>query len=100
LVRERIILLLLILRIELSCGGTICVRCADNYDALYGDGLDFVVLDEYASMAREAWTEVLRPALADRNGIHGLQKWHTGRCTSHSRTGFFPASCTGGHNIL
>jgi hypothetical protein len=56
------------LRIELSCGGTICVRGADNYDALRGEGLDFVVLDEYASMAREAWTEVLRPALADRNG--------------------------------
>jgi hypothetical protein len=25
-------------------------------------------LDEYASIAREAWTEVLRPALADRQG--------------------------------
>jgi hypothetical protein len=56
------------LRIELSWGGTICLRGADNYDSLRGDGLDFVVLDEYASMAREAWTEVLRPALADRNG--------------------------------
>jgi ribosomal protein S17E len=44
------------------------LRGADNYDSLRGDGLDFVVLDEYASMAREAWTEVLRPALADRNG--------------------------------
>ena len=44
------------------------MRGADNYDSLRGDGLDFVVLDEYASMAREAWTEVLRPALADRNG--------------------------------
>jgi hypothetical protein len=56
------------LRIELTWGGTICLRGADNYDSLRGDGLDFVVLDEYASMAREAWTEVLRPALADRNG--------------------------------
>jgi hypothetical protein len=27
-----------------------------------------VVLDEYASISREAWTEVLRPALADREG--------------------------------
>jgi hypothetical protein len=26
------------------------------------------VLDEYASMAPEAWTEVLRPALADKQG--------------------------------
>jgi hypothetical protein len=56
------------LRIELFNGGTICLRGADNYDSLRGDGLDFLVLDEYASIAREAWTEVLRPALADRKG--------------------------------
>jgi hypothetical protein len=39
------------LRIELITGGTICLRGADNYDSLRGDGLDFLVLDEYASMA-------------------------------------------------
>lgn len=56
------------LRIELVSGGTICPRGADNYDSLRGDGLDFVVFDEYASISRAAWTEVLRPALADREG--------------------------------
>ncbi|MCU1339715.1 MAG: hypothetical protein JWO19_5296 [Bryobacterales bacterium] len=56
------------LRIELIWGSTICVRGADNYESLRGDGLDFLVLDEYASMAPEAWTEVLRPALADKQG--------------------------------
>ena len=56
------------LRIELISGGTICLRGADNYDSLRGDGLDFLVLDEYASIAREAWPEVLRPALADKQG--------------------------------
>jgi terminase large subunit-like protein len=56
------------LRIELTSGGTICLRGADNYDSLRGDGIDFLVLDEYASMAPEAWSEVLRPALADRRG--------------------------------
>jgi hypothetical protein len=56
------------LRIELISGGTIALRGADNYDSPRGNGLDFVVLDEYASMAPEAWTEVLRPALADRQG--------------------------------
>jgi hypothetical protein len=56
------------LRIELINGGAIALRGADNYDALRGDGLDFVVLDEYASMAPAAWTEVLRPALADKQG--------------------------------
>ena len=56
------------LSIELTSGGTICLKGADNYDALRGDGLDFLVLDEYASIAPEAWTEVLRPALADKQG--------------------------------
>jgi len=56
------------LRIELPWGATIALRGSDNYDSLRGEGLDFVVLDEYASMQREAWTEVLRPSLADRQG--------------------------------
>jgi len=56
------------LRVELISGGIICVRGADNYDSLRGDGLDFVVVDEYASIRPEVWTEVLRPALADRQG--------------------------------
>ena len=56
------------LRIELITGGTICLRGADNYDSLRGDGLDFLILDEYASIAKEAWPEVLRPALADKQG--------------------------------
>jgi hypothetical protein len=56
------------LRIELTTGGTICLKGADNYDSLRGDGLDFLLLDEYASIAKEAWTEVLRPSLADKQG--------------------------------
>ena len=56
------------LSIELTAGGTIALRGADNYDALRGDGLDFLVMDEFASMAHEAWSEVLRPMLADREG--------------------------------
>src|SRR5258708_2571175 len=56
------------LRIELTTGGTIALRGADEYDSLRGEGLDFVVLDEFASMAPQAWTEVLRPALSDRLG--------------------------------
>jgi len=56
------------LRIEFPWQATMALRGADNYDSLRGEGLDFVVLDEYASMAPEAWTEVLRPMLSDRNG--------------------------------
>jgi len=46
----------------------IALRGADQYDSLRGEGLDFVVLDEYASMHPACWTEVLRPALSDRVG--------------------------------
>jgi Terminase large subunit, T4likevirus-type, N-terminal len=56
------------LRIEFPWQATIAVRGAEHYDGLRGDGLDFLVLDEYATMKPEAWSEVLRPALADRMG--------------------------------
>jgi hypothetical protein len=56
------------LRIDLKGGGRICLRGADNYDSLRGNGLDFLVLDEYALIAPEAWPEALRPALADKQG--------------------------------
>lgn len=49
-------------------GSAIALRGADNYDSLRGVGLDAVVLDEYADMAAEVWTEVLRPALSDKLG--------------------------------
>jgi hypothetical protein len=56
------------LSIRLRWGGVIALRGADQYSSLRGNGLDFVVLDEYASMRPECWTEVIRPALADRQG--------------------------------
>lgn len=56
------------LAIQFANNGIIALRGADNYHGLRGNGLDFVVLDEFASMKPEVWTEVLRPALADRKG--------------------------------
>lgn len=56
------------LSVRLRGGGTIALRGADRYDSLRGSGLDFVVLDEYASIRPECWSEVLRPALSDRRG--------------------------------
>jgi hypothetical protein len=56
------------LSIPLAWGSEIALRGADQYDSLRGDGLDFVVLDEYASMHPACWTEVIRPALSDRLG--------------------------------
>ncbi len=56
------------LSIRLPLGGEIALRGADQYDSLRGNGLDFAVLDEFASMKPEVWPEVIRPALADRRG--------------------------------
>jgi len=56
------------LTMTLTNGSTISLRGADNYDSLRGVGLDALVLDEYADMAAEVWTEVLRPSLSDKLG--------------------------------
>lgn len=49
-------------------GSAIAIRGADNPDSLRGVGLNFCVLDEFAYMARGVWYEIVRPALADRQG--------------------------------
>jgi hypothetical protein len=56
------------LTIVLRNGSEISLRSADNYDSMRGIGLDFLVLDEFADIAKEAWTEVLRPTLSDTGG--------------------------------
>lgn len=56
------------LRIDLPNGARIRLYGADNYDRLRGIYLDGVVLDEFADMDPRAWSEVIRPALADRQG--------------------------------
>jgi hypothetical protein len=59
------------LSILLKNGSTISLKGADNYDSLRGIGLDFLVLDEFADIAPEAWYETLRPTLSDKMG-HAL----------------------------
>jgi len=56
------------LTVHLRDNSTITLRGSDNPDSLRGNGLDFVVLDEFASMHPDAWHKALRPALTDRNG--------------------------------
>ena len=56
------------LRVDLPNGARIRLYGADNYDRLRGLYLDGVILDEYADMPPAAWSEVIRPALADRQG--------------------------------
>lgn len=57
------------LSIVLKNESTISLKGADGgAQNLRGVGLDAVILDEAAIIDEEAWTEVLRPALADKQG--------------------------------
>ena len=55
------------LKIELVNESTIELKGTDNAMALRGRSLSGVVLDEAAFMDREVWSEVIRPALADKD---------------------------------
>jgi hypothetical protein len=56
------------LSIDLKNGSRISLKGADNADSLRGVGLDFLVMDEFADIGPEAFYEVLRPTLADKQG--------------------------------
>jgi hypothetical protein len=56
------------LRVDFPQGARVRLFGADNPDALRGLYFDGVVLDEFGDMDPRVWTEVLRPALSDRNG--------------------------------
>lgn len=49
-------------------GSRITLYGADNADALRGLYFDYVVMDEVADMKPFVWGEIVRPALADRQG--------------------------------
>lgn len=56
------------LRVDLPNGGRVRLYGSDNYDRLRGTYFDGVILDEYADMDPRAYSEVIRPALSDRQG--------------------------------
>jgi hypothetical protein len=56
------------LMIRLINGSVISLKGAEKPNNLRGRALDFVVLDEFADMRPEAWYEVIRPSLSDRQG--------------------------------
>jgi hypothetical protein len=56
------------LTISLLNGSSIALKGAEKPDNLRGRSLDFVVMDEFADMRKEAWFEVIRPSLSDRQG--------------------------------
>lgn len=60
------------LRVDYPNGGRLRLYGADNPDSLRGIYLDGVILDEYADMKPNMWTEVIRPALSDRGGWAGF----------------------------
>jgi hypothetical protein len=71
------------LSVILPSGARVRLYGADNYDRLRGIYLDGVVLDEFADMAPAAWSQVVRPALADRRG------WAVFIGTPKGRNGFW-----------
>ena len=56
------------LTLRLINGSVIALKGAEKPNNLRGRALDFVVLDEFADMRPEAWYEVIRPSLSDRQG--------------------------------
>jgi len=56
------------LKITLKNGSDISLRGADNENSLRGVGLDFLIMDEFADIKENAYFEVLRPTLSDKNG--------------------------------
>ena len=54
--------------IILKNGFSIWMKSGDSPDNLRGEGLDFVVLDEFATMKEDVWTHAIRPALGDKQG--------------------------------
>lgn len=56
------------LTLRLINGSTIALKGAEKPNNLRGRALDFVVLDEFADMRPETWSEVIRASLSDRQG--------------------------------
>ena len=56
------------MRIDLISGSQIIVCGVFNPSARRGNGIDFVVFDEFSSIKPNVWRLIFRPALADRQG--------------------------------
>ena len=56
------------LSVLLPCQARLSLYGADNPDSLRGEYFDIVVIDEVAQVSPRVWSEILRPALADREG--------------------------------
>lgn len=71
------------LRVDLVNGSRIRLYGADNPERLRGGYFHGIILDEYADMRPSVWGEVIRPALADKQG------WATFIGTPKGRVGLY-----------
>jgi len=71
------------LRVDLFNGSRVRLYGADNPDRLRGGYWHGVILDEYADMRPSVWGDVIRPALADKQG------WATFIGTPRGRIGLY-----------
>jgi len=55
-------------RVEWLSGSITHFRSSENWSTLVGEGLKFLVVDEAGRVDERAWTESLRPTLADQKG--------------------------------
>ena len=56
------------LKVTFINGSKIYFKGSDDPDTLRGRGLTLVIMDEAAFCKKTAWTQILRPALSDKNG--------------------------------
>lgn len=71
------------LRVDLPNKARFRLYGADNYDRMRGIYLDGAIIDEPADQPPQAWREVIRPALSDRQG------WATFIGTPKGRNAFY-----------
>lgn len=67
------------LRADFPNGSRIQLLGGETYELLRGIYIDQVVMDECAQIPSAAWSQVIRPALADRNGTAVLMGTPAGR---------------------
>lgn len=60
-------------------GSVIALYSGEAFEAARGEGFNHFEFDEMQGIPREAWTEVIRPALSDRRGSAGFRGTPKGR---------------------
>lgn len=101
-------------------GAIIRIFGGDNYEALRGLRLDYIVIDEVAQIRPELWQDVVRPALSDRKGgalfigtpsglnlfselyfkAAVLDDWHAARYTVHDTGALDPDEVEAARNEI